>query len=197
MGALKDRRQEKAAQEYILNGGDQTKAYRKGFPQCKRWKDKTVWSKASELFATEKVKGRVEELRAQAAAIAEEQFKVDSEYVLRRLVEIDRMDVLDILEDDGGLKPIREWPDAWRRSLMGMDLTELYEGQGEERAATGLLKKIKWPDKVKNLDLLGKHVQVQAFKEQHDVSGSVLNYRIDENTPPQEAAEAYQELIKR
>ncbi|EPW4661750.1 terminase small subunit, partial [Escherichia coli] len=25
---------------------------------------------------------------------------------------------------------------------------------------------IKWPDKVKNLELLGKHVSVQAFKEQ-------------------------------
>lgn len=31
---------------------------------------------------------------------------------------------------------------------------------------TALLKKIKWPDKVKNLELLGKHVSVQAFKEQ-------------------------------
>ena len=27
-----------------------------------------------------------------------------------------------------------------------------------------MLKKIKWPDKVKNLELLGKHVDVNAFK---------------------------------
>jgi hypothetical protein len=33
-------------------------------------------------------------------------------------------------------------------------------------------KKIKWPDKVKNLELLGKHIAVGAFKEkiEHDVS---------------------------
>ncbi len=39
-------------------------------------------------------------------------------------------------------------------------------GEGDN---AGLLKKIKWPDKVKNLELLGKHVDVQAFKEQTKV----------------------------
>jgi len=29
----------------------------------------------------------------------------------------------------------------------------------------GILKKIKWPDKVRNLELFGKHVTVQAFKD--------------------------------
>lgn len=33
--------------------------------------------------------------------------RVSADYVLLRLVEIDQMDVLDILNDDGGLKPIR------------------------------------------------------------------------------------------
>lgn len=39
--------------------------------------------------------------------------------------------------------------------------------------SAALLKKIKWPDKVKNLELLGKHVSVQAFKEQssHELTG--------------------------
>ncbi|NGE23598.1 terminase small subunit, partial [Klebsiella pneumoniae] len=43
--------------------------------------------------------------------------------------------------------------------------------------STVLLKKIKWPDKVKNLELLGKHISVQAFREQvkneHDVVGTL------------------------
>ncbi|GAB3287837.1 terminase small subunit [Parahaliea aestuarii] len=33
---------------------------------------------------------------------------------------------------------------------------------------TGLLKKIKWPDKLRNLELLGKHVAVGAFRETID-----------------------------
>lgn len=36
-----------------------------------------------------------------------------------------------------------------------------------------ILKKIKWPDKVKNLELIGKHVDVNAFKERTEVSGTV------------------------
>ncbi len=36
-----------------------------------------------------------------------------------------------------------------------------------------ILKKIKWPDKVKNLELLGKHVTVQAFNEKTSVSGEL------------------------
>jgi phage terminase small subunit len=40
-----------------------------------------------------------------------------------RLVEIDQMDVIDILNDDGSLKPIREWPKIWRTTLSGFDLS--------------------------------------------------------------------------
>ncbi|MEX2964513.1 terminase small subunit [Microbulbifer sp. TYP-18] len=108
-----------------------------------------------------------------------ERTQVDADYVLRRLAEIDQMDVLDILADDGSLKPIREWPKVWRQFLSGMDLTELWEGSGDQRQIVGVLKKIKWPDKVKNLELLGKHVNVQAFREQKEVKVT-LQSLIDE-----------------
>lgn len=77
------------------------------------------------------------------------------------------MDVLDILLANDELKPIAQWPKVWRTSLSGMDVTEM---AGD---AAGLLKKIKWPDKVKNLELLGKHVTVMASKEQaaHEHTG--------------------------
>jgi phage terminase small subunit len=46
----------------------------------------------------------------------------------------------------------------------GLDISTTIQNFDEETAET-ILKKIKWPDKVKNLELLGKHVR-QAFKEQ-------------------------------
>lgn len=98
--------------------------------------------------------------------------QIDADYVLNRLVEIDQMDVLDILRDDMSLKPVREWPKVWRQYLSGFDLAEMFAGNGDERAAIGILKKIKWPDKVKNLELLGKHVGVQAFRERVEHSGA-------------------------
>ncbi|EPO7627846.1 terminase small subunit, partial [Pseudomonas aeruginosa] len=81
----------------------------------------------------------------------------DADYVVRRLEEIDQMDLLDIVNDDLTLRPLSQWPKAWRQYLSGFDLAEMFEGKGDSRAAVGILKKIKWPDKVKNLELLGRH----------------------------------------
>ena len=69
---------------------------------------------------------RVAELIEQVVKIAEEKFQVDAEYVLRRLVEIDRMDAADILKDDGSFKPLSEWPIIWRNFISGIDMAELY-----------------------------------------------------------------------
>ena len=96
--------------------------------------------------------------------------QVNADYVLSRLVEIDQLDVLDILRDDMSFKPLSEWPKAWRQYLVGFDIAEMFEGQGEDRSMVGLMKKIKWPDKVRNLELLGKHVGVNAFRDQVDIN---------------------------
>ena len=114
-----------------------------------------------------------------AAAIKEamearnQRTQVDADYVLNRLTEIDQMDLLDILDDDMSIKPLSKWPKVWRQSLSGFDIAEMFEGAGKERDLVGLMKKIKWPDKVKNLELLGKHVNVNAFRENVNHSGSI------------------------
>lgn len=59
-------------------------------------------------------------------------------------------------------KPIREWPKIWRTTLSGFDLSSTIMNMNEDSIET-ILKKIKWPDKVKNLELIGKHVDVNAF----------------------------------
>ncbi len=92
-----------------------------------------------------------------------ERTKVDADYVLNRLVEIDQLDVADILDESGNLLPVKEWPKAWRTSLSYMDVQELSTAQKDD--ISSVVKKVKWPDKTKNLELLGKHTSVQAFKE--------------------------------
>jgi phage terminase small subunit len=103
--------------------------------------------------------------------------QVDADYVLTRLTEIDQMDLIDILEDDMSIKPLSKWPKVWRQSLSGFDIAEMFEGVGKDRDLVGLMKKIKWPDKVKNLELLGKHINVNAFREQLAVD---VNHTISE-----------------
>jgi phage terminase small subunit len=129
-------------------------------------KPKDINRKAVELFDVPHVAARVEELRAKRS----DRTGINADYVLNRLVEIDEMDVLDILEDTGAVKVISKWPKAWRTLISGLDVSEMMNDD-----SIIVLKKIKWPDKVKNLELIGKHVEVQAFKDKVEHSGLITH----------------------
>ncbi|WP_447872006.1 terminase small subunit [Serratia fonticola] len=155
--ALTDK-QEMFCREYLIDLNATQAAIRAGYSE------KTANRIAAQLLSKLDIQNRIAELKAQR----NEQVNIDAAYVLRRLVEIDQMDVLDIVRDDLSLKPVSEWPMSWRRYISGFDLAEMFENTGEDggKELAGIMKKIKWPDKVKNLELLGKHVAVMAFKEQ-------------------------------
>lgn len=104
--------------------------------------------------------------------------KIDATYVLNRHLEIDRMDILDILNDDGTMKRISDWPKCWRTSINALDVAEL-AGAKDSDDLSAIVKKIKWPDKVKNLELIGKHVTVQAYREQVKHEGEIVVYDSD------------------
>ncbi|EMN8403429.1 TPA: terminase small subunit [Enterobacter hormaechei subsp. steigerwaltii] len=130
----------------------------------------TAAVKASVMMRDERIQKRIEELMEER----NKRMRVSADYVLMRLVEIDQMDVIDILDDEGGLKPISQWPKVWRTSLSAMDINRIrMAGKDDEDDIESTLQKIKWPDKVKNLELIGKHVDVNAFKERLEVSGTV------------------------
>tara|TARA_Y100000592_G_scaffold96608_1_gene165407 strand:- start:570 stop:1226 length:657 start_codon:yes stop_codon:yes gene_type:complete len=162
--------QETFCQQVVLNGGDQSAAYRIAYPNSLKWKGNSIHVKASQLNATDKVQIRIKELQAKVAELAEKKFEIDADYVLRRHHEIDTMDAADILDDDGDVLPIRQWPKVWRQSISGIEISELKAGKGDQDTLISVLKKIKWPDKIRNLELLGKHVSVNAYREQVGIS---------------------------
>ncbi|EAQ6033655.1 terminase small subunit [Salmonella enterica] len=156
--------QEAYAQEYTKCPENQTQAaINAGFSP------NTAAVKASVMMRDERIQKRIAELMEER----NRRLRVSADYVLLRLVEIDQMDVIDILNDDMSIKPVSEWPKVWRQYLTGFELADMFEGRGDEKELVGILKKIKWPDKVKNLELIGKHVDVNAFKERLEVSGTV------------------------
>ena len=167
--------QEAYCQSYIKTPENQTQAaINAGFSP------NTAAVKASVMMRDERIQKRIAELMEER----NKRMRVSADYVLMRLVEIDQMDVLDILNDDGGMKPIAEWPKVWRTSLSAMDIATIKTTQASLQKENGeadlsvedvehILKKVKWPDKVKNLELIGKHVDVNAFKERLDVNVNV------------------------
>ncbi|EKN5134232.1 terminase small subunit [Yersinia enterocolitica] len=162
--ALTDK-QEMFCREYLIDLNATQAAIRAGYSE------NTARKIGSENLTKPDVQNRIAELKLQR----NEQVNIDAAYVLRRLVEIDQMDVLDIVKDDLSLKPVSEWPPTWRRYISGFDVAEMFEnsGEGGARELAGILKKIKWPDKVKNLELLGKHISVQAFSDKLETKHSI------------------------
>ena len=152
-----NQRQEMFCREYIKDLNGTQAAIRAGYSP------KTADRMAYELLKKPEIQAFVLQSKAERV----EEVKIDANYVLKRLIEIDEMDVADILDDGGDFLPIRKWPKVWRTTLSGLDIAIINSGDTE-----AIIKKIKWPDKVKNLELLGKHIGVGAFTEKVDHTSS-------------------------
>lgn len=161
--ALTDK-QELFCREYLIDLNATQAAIRAGYSE------NTARKIGSENLSKPDIAQRIIDLKSER----NERVEVNADYVLRRLVEIDQMDAADILDDEGGLLPLSAWPKVWRTSLSGFDLNRLrMAGKNKDEDIETTIQKIKWPDKVKNLELLGKHISVMAFKEQaaHEHTG--------------------------
>lgn len=154
-------KQEKFCQEYIKNLNATQAAI------------KAKYSKKSAVVigAQNLIKLNIQKRLAELQRPALEENKLDAQYVLKRLKQIDELDVIDILQDDmKSFKLLSKWPKAWRVSISGIDLMVLSNNKDED--ISSIVKKIKWPDKTKNLELIGKHVDVSAFSEQFNVTNT-------------------------
>lgn len=101
-----------------------------------------------------------------------EETQIDAAWVLSRLVEEAEADLADLYDDDGNLLPIESWPLIWRQGLVqGIEVEELFEGKGEEREHIGRVRKIKLDSRIKRVELIGKHVRVNAFQENVRMAG--------------------------
>lgn len=155
MASLKDERQIRFVEEYLKDLNATQAAIRAGYSE------KTARSQGARLLTNVDIQNAIKEAKTER----QERAKIDADYVLKRLVEIDQMDVLDIMDENLNMKPLKEWPKIWRQYINNVESIELSDGEG-------WLKKIKWPDKVKNLELIGKHVSVGAFKEKVEHTGA-------------------------
>jgi len=135
----------------------------------------------SRLLSNPAVKKRIAGLMDQRNEV----LNMTSDYVLKRLEEIDKLDIADIFDDEGNLIAVSDWPPAWRTSVSSIEVT-MTRSAGESVPS---VKKVKIPDKLKNLELLGKHTNVSAFRDRLEVTGKggrelVIRVRKDELLDP-------------
>ena len=113
-------------------------------------KENSLAERGHELLRNPKIAARVNsKLKAEG---------VTAEFVIRELVAIAGQDARRFFDADGQLIPVNKLGDAEAACISGIEVEELCEGRGSERANVGRIRKIKRWDKVKALELLGKYL---------------------------------------
>lgn len=93
---------------------------------------------------------------------------------IEELLRIGHFDIRKLFNSDGSLKPPNQWDDATAAAVAGLQVFEVSEGKGEAQTQIGLIKKLKMLDKVKALELLGKHQKLFGSEGNGGVKVAVI-----------------------
>lgn len=161
-------RQQAFVAEYLIDLNATQAAIRAGYSK------KTAYSQGQRLLKYAEVQDAI----VKAQATRSTKTGIDAAWVLTRLTQEATADLADIIGDSGELRPISEWPLIWRQGLVtGVDVQEnVVDG-----VKMGQTIKVKLSDRIKRIELIGKHVDIQAFRDQILQTGAItLNVTQDD-----------------
>lgn len=155
-------KQSRFVEEYLCDLNATQAAIRAGYAPL------AAQEQGSRLLSNAMVQAAV----AEAKKARSERTKVNADTVLARLAEALEADLADLYDEHQNLKPVAEWPLVWRKGLVaGLDVEELFDGRGEDREHIGRVRKIRLADRIRLIELIGKHVDVGAFRERVEHEG--------------------------
>lgn len=119
-------------------------------------------------LASEVLKRPMVRAKVQAAMDARsKRTAITADIVLQELLKIARCDLSEAYDAKGNLLPIKDMPEDCRRAIAGIKVFEEFEGFGKERFKIGEVREVKFWDKPKALELLGKHLKLFTDKIEH------------------------------
>jgi phage terminase small subunit len=165
-------KQQRFVDEYLIDLNATQAALRAGYSA------RTAEKIGSENLRKPEVKAAIDRAQSNRA----EQTQINAAWVLTRLAAEATADVADLYDDDGNILPVKEWPLIWRQGLVAGIETETLRPRGskgtgqwrgksqdvhdeEEAEEETVVTKIKLSDRVRRLELIGKHIGVNAFQE--------------------------------
>lgn len=165
-------KQQRFVDEYLIDLNATKAAIRAGYSE------RNADGIASQLMAKTQVRSAIETKRAERSR----ETKIDAAWVLTRLAAEAQADVADLYDDDGNLLPVKQWPLIWRQGLVAGIETETLRPRGskgtgqwrgksqdvhdeEEPEEETVVTKIKLSDRTRRLELIGKHIGVNAFQD--------------------------------
>lgn len=149
------------AREYVKDRNATQAAIRSGYTE------KTAYSQGNRLLKNAEIKELIDELEAAAAKKA----GVTHERVIKELARVAFLDPRKLFDDDRNAIDISDLDEDTAAAIAGVDVFEEYQGRGNDREFLGYTKKYRWADKLRALELLGKHLGI--FTDKVNLSGSV------------------------
>lgn len=151
-------KQAQFAREYLVDLNATQAATRAGFSK------KTAYSAGQRLLKNVGVAALISAGQAKRAA----KLEVKSDDVLRELQTFGHLDPALLFDENGAFLPLSKMPEHVRRAISSIEVEELFADKGVNRILIGYLKKVKFWDKPKGLELLGKHISL--FGESADAT---------------------------
>lgn len=148
-------KQKRFVEEYLVDLNATAAAKRAGYSE------KTACEQAARLLANVKVQTAVQE----AKQARQERTEITQDMVLRETAKLAFFDIRKMFGKDGKPLDISELDADTAAALVGLDVQDVADNDGNY---VGFVKKYKMADKIKALELLGKHVGAFERKEQND-----------------------------
>ena len=109
----------------------------------------------------------------------EEKTEITIERVLKEYAKLAFYDPRQLFCDDGSPKDTSALSDDVAAAIAGLDVVEIYEGEGRNRKFVGYIKKYRLADKKGALDSIGKHLGMFVDRQEHSgPSGKPIEHAI-------------------
>lgn len=155
-------RQAAFVREYLVDLNATQAAIRAGYSA------KTAHAQGPRLLENVEVAAAIDEALKRRA----ERVEVKQDDVLRELMRLALVDIGEAFDDAGRLKPLKDIPPDVRRAIAGIEVFEETASDGEGgRCTVGQVRKVKFWDKTRGLELLGKHLKL--FTDRLEVEGKL------------------------
>jgi phage terminase small subunit len=113
---------------------------------------------------------RTAQVAAEVAAAQQrriDRVEVKADDVLRELLRIATVDLGEAYDEHGNLRPIQDIPKDVRRAIAGIKVFDEFDGAGRDRVKIGEVREVKFWDKPRALELLGKHLKLFTDVVEH------------------------------
>lgn len=147
--------------EYLIDL-NASRAYKVAYKKCKS--DLTARTNGSKLLTNTNIQNYIDEKMKER----EKRTAITQDMVIKELARIAFLDIRKIYDENGNLRNIQDIDEDTVKAISSIETLEEYNGYGENREKIGDTQKVKIVDKIKALELLGRHLGI--FNDKIDVN---------------------------